>query len=516
MRSPRPTRCSAWSSKLLDLAGGRTEASAVLDLIAAEPVRRRFGFAENDLETIAQWVEQAGVRWSYDEQHRSPYGLEGYVQNTWRFGLDRVLAGVAMSDDAERWIGTTLPLDDVGSTSIELAGRLAELVDRLQHVTDQLTGSHPVGHWLDTLREGIESLTAVARGDEWQTGQVQRELGGLSDDAARQGAELELRLPDVRALMSERLAGQPTRANFRTGTLTVCTMVPMRSVPHRVVCLLGLDDGVFPRAPAVDGDDVLARTPLTGERDLRSEDRQLMLDAILAAREQLVVTYSGANETTGQLRPPAVPLGELLDALDDTVEGGREHALAGTHCRPSTPATCSHRCRSPSTARHSTEPVLQRGRASRSRRWPATHCRRGRQPTWSWARWWRSSGTRSGRSSAAVSGSPCSTRVTRSPTVCRSSSTTCRSGRWATGCCATCARPDSRARAGDGVAPRRAATGAARLAARPATDPGGQPGRRDGRVGHPGQEPRAVDVDVDLGGDAGCAAPSPVCTASAS
>ncbi len=114
-------------------------------------------------------------------------------------------------------------------------------------------------------------------------------------------------------------------------------MVPMRSVPHRVVCLLGLDDGVFPRAPAVDGDDVLARTPLTGERDLRSEDRQLMLDAILAAREQLVVTYSGANETTGQLRPPAVPLGELLDALDDTVEGGREHALERHPLQASTP-----------------------------------------------------------------------------------------------------------------------------------------------------------------------------------
>ncbi len=117
------------------------------------------------------------MRWSYDEAHRSPYGLEGYVQNTWRFGLDRVLAGVAMSDDAERWIGTTLPLDDVGSTSIDLAGRLAELVDRLQHVTDRLTGSHPVGHWLHTLREGIESLTDVSRGDEWQSIQLHRDLG---------------------------------------------------------------------------------------------------------------------------------------------------------------------------------------------------------------------------------------------------------------------------------------------------------------------------------------------------
>ena len=75
------------------------------------------------------------------------------------------------------------------------------------------------------------------------------------------------------------LAGRPTRANFRTGTLTVCTMVPMRSVPHRVVCLVGLDDGVFPRLGVVDGDDVLARDPMTGERDIRSEDRQLLLDA---------------------------------------------------------------------------------------------------------------------------------------------------------------------------------------------------------------------------------------------
>ena len=121
--------------------------------------------------------------------------------------------------------------------------------------------------------------------------------------------------------MRGRLGGRPTRANFRTGTLTVCTMVPMRSVPHRVVCLLGLDDGVFPRNPRPDGDDVLARNPAIGERDARGEDRQLMLDAILAAKEHLVITYTGADERTGATRPPAVPLGELLDSLDETATG---------------------------------------------------------------------------------------------------------------------------------------------------------------------------------------------------
>jgi exodeoxyribonuclease V gamma subunit len=96
-------------------------------------------------------------------------------------------------------------------------------------------------------------------------------------------------------------------------------MVPMRSVPHRVICLLGLDDGAFPRSTGIDGDDVLARNPRVGERDRRSEDRQLLLDAILAATEHLVVLYTGADERTNVTRPAAVPVGEILDVVDATV-----------------------------------------------------------------------------------------------------------------------------------------------------------------------------------------------------
>jgi exodeoxyribonuclease V gamma subunit len=112
-------------------------------------------------------------------------------------------------------------------------------------------------------------------------------------------------------------------------------MVPMRSVPHRVVCLVGLDDGVFPRLGIVDGDDVLARDPMTGERDIRSEDRQLLLDAIGAATEKLVITYTGANEYSGQERPPAVPLAELLDTLDmTTTEEIRERLVVKHPLQP--------------------------------------------------------------------------------------------------------------------------------------------------------------------------------------
>ncbi|WP_395308282.1 exodeoxyribonuclease V subunit gamma [Mycobacterium sp. AMU20-3851] len=303
------------AAQLLALAGGRAGASEVLNLAAAAPVRARFGFTDDDMDAVTAWVREANIRWGLDQPHRTPYGVE-FLHNTWRFGVDRVLAGVAMSDDSRAWLGTTLPLDDVSSNRVELAGRFADFVQKLTDTIHALSGTRPLADWLQALAEGIEAL--AFDDEEWPAAQAQREF---ADIAARADPSVLLRLSDIRALLDRHLAGRPTRANFRTGTLTVCTMVPMRSVPHRVVCLVGLDDGVFPRLGAVDGDDALARDPMTGERDIRSEDRQLLLDAIGATTQTLVITYTGANEYTGQPRPPAVPIAELLDTLTATAAG---------------------------------------------------------------------------------------------------------------------------------------------------------------------------------------------------
>ncbi len=114
----------------------------------------------------------------------------------------------------------------------------------------------------------------------------------------------------------------------------------MRSVPHRVICLLGLDDEAFPRRNRPDGDNLLARDPRIGERDPRSEDRQLFLDAITAATERLIITYRGAHERTGAPLPPAVPVGELLDALESLTTPDsqvREHVVVRHPLQPADP-----------------------------------------------------------------------------------------------------------------------------------------------------------------------------------
>ncbi|QGN32196.1 exodeoxyribonuclease V subunit gamma [Microlunatus sp. Gsoil 973] len=301
--------------RLFDLAESRVEASAVIDLCAAEPVANRFGFSDDDILRLRELVAASGVRWGLDPQHRRQFGMEAFGQNTWAAGLDRMLLGVAMDEDGQRYLGTTLPLDDIDAGDADLVGRLAEAVHRLSTVINTFDRRQPLRAWIAACRDALDLLTAVGSTDTWQVSQAYGELTRIAESAADRD-EIRLTRREVRSVLADLFAGRPSRANFRTGTMTVATLLPMRSVPHRVICLLGLDDGVFPRSGRLDGDDLLTVDPWIGDRDRRSEDRQLLLDAIMSATEHLMIIYSGADPRTNARKPPAVPLGELLDVLD--------------------------------------------------------------------------------------------------------------------------------------------------------------------------------------------------------
>ena len=298
---------------------------------AAPPVRPRFGFDDDELER-RPWVDAGrhplGPR---RRAPRAPFGLDGFDAQHLAPGLDRVLLGAAMAGAATAGRRHAARSTTSAAADVDLAGRFAELVDRL-HAFVRAAERAPSAPTGPRLSDGVAGLTAHAAADV-VAGWPSSTASSRGSPTRRRGERRHPAAAGRRARPAGAAAARrPTRANFRTGTLTVCTMVPMRSVPHRVVCLVGLDDGVFPRARCVDGDDVLARDPLTGERDLRSEDRQLLLDAIARRdREASSSPTPARGEHTGAERPPAVPLGELLDALDRTAASRCRDTWSRTH-----------------------------------------------------------------------------------------------------------------------------------------------------------------------------------------
>ncbi len=301
---------------IVALAGARVTASDIADLAGRDPVRARFGFTDDDLGLINTWMAEAGVRWGLGASQRTAFGLKGFEQNTMETGLDRIMLGVVAHESTLQWIHRALPLADIDSTDIDLVGRFAEFVDRLDACIGALTGVHFAHDWTASMLRVIEELLDAPPADGWQRAQAVDEI----TRATEHSGDVALRRADIVAMLADVVAARPTRANFRTGELTVCSMVPMRAVPHRVVVLIGLDDDVFPRVTGRDGDDILDRAPCVGERDPCSEDRQLLLDTIMSAQEKLVICFTGADPVTGLRRPPSVPVSEIVDALTALVE----------------------------------------------------------------------------------------------------------------------------------------------------------------------------------------------------
>lgn len=315
-------------SSLLELLDSRIGAAALLDFAELPAVRRRLGLSADDLARLRELTVQVGVHWGIDAGHRADFQLAGLSWGTWLAGVDRMVLGVGLSEDGLPTFGGTLPLDDIASTDLGVVAAATRLVSELQRARELLTRSQPLRDWVALLQEFTTTLTAPDPAASWQMSAALGALAGFSE-AAGERADVCLALGDIRGMLARVLAGRPTRSNFRSGGLTVCGLAPMRSVPHRVIALVGLDDGQFPRSAIRDGDDLTMREPALGERDPRSEDRQILLDAIIAATEHLVITYCGADDRTNELMPACVPVAELLDCLDATA-----HAPAAAGASP--------------------------------------------------------------------------------------------------------------------------------------------------------------------------------------
>ena len=308
--------------RILGLVGSRARASDLLDLLALAPVQEQFGIASEEVSIVASWVKDSGVRWGIDAAHRSAHGQPPVHENTWRFGIDRLLLGYAMAGDGRTLFAGALPYDEIEGQSALLAGKLAAFSEALFDVVASLAEPRPIASWCDALSALVDRLLAQGSGgrgpaDAWQHQRIRDGLASLRNAGEAVGYESPLGIEVVRAALEDELdAAEPARG-FLSGGVTFCAMVPMRSVPFRVVCMLGMSDGEFPRSQRPVDFDLMAKAGASraGDRSRRDDDRYLFLEALLAARERVIITYTGQSIRDDTRQAPSVVVGDLVDYL---------------------------------------------------------------------------------------------------------------------------------------------------------------------------------------------------------
>lgn len=314
--------------KMLALVGSRYVASEVLSVLDCPPVSEHFALKPDDLPTIRTWVAESGIRWGLDGAHRERLGFPRWEENTWQFGIDRLLLGFALPSTDQDLFEGILPSGDTEGSLAETLGRFTTFTSKLfGRIETMARLSQTAEMWSNSLTALLTEMCASDGdfADEWHD--AARVLQMVAEHAALAGHTREIPFEVVRSLVGDALAAADRGKEFLRGGVTFCSLNPMRAVPHRIVALLGMNDDAFPRTSRPPSFDLTALRPQSGDRTTRDDDRYLFLENILSARDVLYLSHSGQSAKDDSKSPPSVLVVELLDYLESVWSSPDDRSL---------------------------------------------------------------------------------------------------------------------------------------------------------------------------------------------
>jgi exodeoxyribonuclease V gamma subunit len=300
---------------ILDLPGKRFSAPAVMDILFADAVAARFGLSDEDVGQAGKWLEDTMIRWGMNEQDRVKSGVPPFRENSWSAGLERLLLGYAMPDEGELLFAGILPYDQMEGSQAPLLGRFITFLKSLHNVISILERPCTLTHWKGRLQRIFDDFFMIADEDAKEAADISSLLESIGLMQLKSGFDRDLGLDVIRTLLAADLEKEGRGLGFMSGGVTFCSMLPMRSIPFRVIALVGMNDGAFPRRSSKPGFDLISRFPRRGDRSLRHEDRYLFLEALLSARDHLYISYTGQSMADNSPLPPSVLVSELQDYL---------------------------------------------------------------------------------------------------------------------------------------------------------------------------------------------------------
>ena len=320
----------------LELLKGRFVLADVMALLDFAPVQRRFEVGEQEVELMRRWAVESGIRWGTDALDRKMSGLPATSENTWQMGLERMLLGYALPAEAGMFAGI-LPYGDSEGSDGESLGRFIFFVETIISLRKTLVAPRSLKAWSLSFLSLIDSLFESSGGQDDEEDlrllrQQVEEIGALENRAMFLG---KVEFPTAKALLQKYLQKTIRSYGYLRGGVTFCSMLPMRSIPFKIVCLLGMNNGDFPRRSAAVDFDLMAKKPRPGDPSQRDEDRYLFLEALLSARKIFYISYNGISSEDNSVIPPSGVVSELLDCLEEgfSAEAGtlREQVLTLHH-----------------------------------------------------------------------------------------------------------------------------------------------------------------------------------------
>lgn len=314
----------------LKLAKSRYGVNQVRDIVGSPLVFKNFGLAEDDFNLIDRWIASSRIRWGIDDADKQSQGLPPTHENTWRFGLERLLSGYAMAGGGEHMFMDILPFDDIEGGETQILGKFIDCLTVLFEYSKKFEEKFTLNGWSEILMDIFTNFFDQQSGTDFENKRIRESVAKLAQLEKNTGFREKLEVDVVRAYLAAALEQESSPFGFISGGITFCSMLPMRAIPFKVVCLLGMNDREYPRPDKLLSFDKTAGEKRKGDRSRRLTDRYIFLEALLSARSYLYISYVGQSITDDSKLQPSVLVSELIDYIKRNYE---LHEVATSPCR---------------------------------------------------------------------------------------------------------------------------------------------------------------------------------------
>ena len=298
---------------LLTINQSRFALTEILSILEVPAVLRRFELSDDEFAIIRQWLDQAGVRWGRDAEGRRAQQLPPFEQNSWAFGIKRLILGYSFSDQSAIY-QENLALDGIEGQAAQALGKLLNFIEAIDAFSNALQRNCPLDVRTAQLQELVDEFYCCDDEELTQVQEIRSAISRLNDELGEAKYSSDLDIKVLQNWFVSHLSESRVGQRYLAGSVNFCTLMPMRSIPFKVVCLLGMNDGVYPRVQHPVGFDLVAQFgPRKGDRSRRLDDRYLFLEALLSAREQLYISYIGHSERDNSERIPSMLVSELVE-----------------------------------------------------------------------------------------------------------------------------------------------------------------------------------------------------------
>jgi len=302
--------------QLLQIDKSRLDSNSIIDLLEIKATQRRFNLAENDIDLILHWIKESGIRWGRDGAERSRLGLPDTQQNSWRAGLDRMLLGYALPVNGVQLFKNIFPYSEIEGIGASVLGNLHDFMTAIFNLQVKLQGKHTVDVWSHLLFEMIDLFFDPLEQEVVQVKCLRDGIEALHDQSQCANFKGKVSVELIyKHLKTQLKRGQGGNRVLSHG-VAFCSLTSMRSLPYKIICLIGMNDGSFPKYRSVSGFDLMARQFRFGDRVHRADDRYLFLETLLSAQHTLYISFIGQHIRDNSKLPPSGLVDELLDYLD--------------------------------------------------------------------------------------------------------------------------------------------------------------------------------------------------------